>query len=58
MIRKDMAYGDRFTLAVKDFGRKVVVKVNRGCAEVSKDGKLVTITYEDSPVRGSREKSK
>ena len=58
MIRKDMPYGDRFTLAVKDFGRKVIIKVNRGYAEVSEGGKLVTITYKDSKVRGPREKSK
>lgn len=56
MIRKDMPYGDRFTLAVKDFGRKVVIKVNRGHAEVSQNGKLVTIKYNDSPVRGGEQK--
>jgi hypothetical protein len=58
MIRKDMPYGDRFSLTVKDFGRKIVIKVNRGKAEVSDNGKLVTIEYKDSNVRGSREQAK
>jgi hypothetical protein len=51
MLRKDMAYGDRLSMTVKDFGRKVVIKVNRGVAVCSPNGKLVTITYKDSPVR-------
>ena len=51
MNRKGMPYADRFSLAVKDFGRKVTVKVNRGRAVCRQNGKLVTITYKDSPVR-------
>ena len=54
MLRGDMAYGDCFKLTVKDFGTKVVIKVNRGKPEISKDGKTVTITYEDGKVRGPR----
>jgi hypothetical protein len=53
MLIKDMAYGDRLSLIVKDFGRKVVIKVNRGTAVCTQEGKLVTITYKDSPVRKS-----
>ena len=54
MIRGGTPYGDRLTLAIKDFGRKVVIKVNRGHAECSERGRLVTITYRDSPLRGPR----
>jgi hypothetical protein len=49
-----MAYGDRFNLSVKDFGRKVLITVNRGKIVSSRDGKTATITYTDSPVRGPR----
>jgi len=51
MYRKSTPYADRFSLTVKDFGRKVTIKVNRGRAVCSQNGKLVTITYKDSPVR-------
>jgi|GEM_PF-5665606 len=54
MIRPDMAYGDRFTLTVKDFGRKVEIKVNRGTAVCTQNGKKVTITYKDSPTRKTK----
>jgi len=50
-----MAHGDRFTLSVKRFGRKVIIKVNRGRITPSEDGTTATITYRDSPVRGPRE---
>lgn len=46
-----MAYGDRMTLEIKDFGRKVVIQVKRGKTEVSKHGKKVTISYHDAPAR-------
>ena len=46
-----MPYGDRFSLTVKEFGRKIVIELNRGKAKLSEDGKTVTITYRDSPVR-------
>jgi hypothetical protein len=49
-----MAYGDRFVLEVKDFGRKVVINVKRGKAECSNNGKRVTITYTDSHARGPK----
>jgi hypothetical protein len=47
-------YGDRLSLTVKDLGREVKIKVNRGKAVCSLDGKLVTITYNDSPSRKSK----
>jgi hypothetical protein len=53
-----MAYGDRFNLSVKDFGRTVVLEIKRGTAKVSNGGKRVTIKYEDSSARGPREKAK
>jgi hypothetical protein len=46
-----MAYGDRMTLEIKDFGRKVVISVSRGKI-VCRNNKKATITYSDSPVRG------
>jgi hypothetical protein len=49
-----MAYGDRFTLSIKDFGRRVLITVNRGKIVSSKNRKMATITYVDSPVRGPR----
>jgi hypothetical protein len=48
-----MAYGDRFNLSVKDFGRKVLITVNRGKIVSSRDGKTATITYTDSPGTGT-----
>ena len=48
------AYGDRFSLTVKNFGRQVVIEVNRGTAKCSLDGKRVTITYKDSKVRKAK----
>ncbi|PYT10707.1 MAG: hypothetical protein DMG59_28160 [Acidobacteria bacterium] len=54
MLSKGMDYQDRFKLTVKNFGRKVVIALNRGAAKVSKDGKTVFITYSDSSVRGQR----
>lgn len=44
-------YNDRFRLIVKEFGRKIVLELNRGKAKLSEDGKTVTITYRDSPAR-------
>jgi hypothetical protein len=46
-----MGYDDRFRLIVKEFGRKIVIELNRGKAKLSEDGKTITITYRDSPVR-------
>lgn len=54
MLKGDMDYQDRFRLVVKEFGRKVVIELNRGRAKVSDDGKTVTITYRDSPVRKAK----
>ena len=36
MIRADMPYGDRFTLAVKNFGRKVVIKLTEAMPKSAK----------------------
>jgi hypothetical protein len=51
MLRDDMDYNDRFRMIVKEFGRKIVIELNRGKAKLSDDGKTVTITYRDSLVR-------
>lgn len=53
MLSKDMDYQDRFKMTMKNFGRKVVIELNRGAAKLSEDGKAVTITYRDG-VRGQR----
>jgi hypothetical protein len=49
--REGMDYKDRFRLTVGDFGRKILIELNRGTAEVSDDKKTVVITYEDSASR-------
>lgn len=49
--RKGMQYNDRFRMTVKEFGRLIVIDLNRGKAEVSADGKTVTIRYEDDETR-------
>ena len=43
--------GDRLQLAIKDFGRTVRIKLNRGKAEISKDGKVIIIRYQERPAR-------
>jgi hypothetical protein len=53
-----MAYEDRFRMTVRNFGRKVVIEVNRGRAVASADGKVVTITYRDSATRKARKPAK
>ena len=45
MAREKAPKGDRLQLAIKDFGRVVRIRLNRGKAEISKDGKTVTIRY-------------
>jgi hypothetical protein len=57
-MEEAMAYGDRFTMDVKDFGRKVVITLKRGKAVCTENGKRVTISYEDSSVRGPKKKGK
>lgn len=54
MLKDDMDYQHRFRLTVKEFGRKIIMELNRGRAKVSEDGKIVTITYRDSPVRRAK----
>jgi hypothetical protein len=39
-----MAYGDRMTLRIKDFGRKVVIDVHRGQIQPPQNNK-VTIVF-------------
>jgi hypothetical protein len=58
MLRDDMDYNDRFRLIVKEFGREIVLELNRGRATVTPDGKTVTIRYEDAPSRKAKRKSK
>lgn len=49
--RYGMAYTDRFRMTVKDFGREILIELNRGTANVSDDGKKIIINYADSPTR-------
>jgi hypothetical protein len=56
MLRDDMDYNDRFKMTVKEFGRLIVIELNRGVAELSRDRKTVTITYNDSQTRKAKTK--
>jgi hypothetical protein len=56
--RKGFQYNDRFRLTVKEFGRIVVIDLNRGKAVCSDDGKTVTIEYEDDENRKASTKPK
>lgn len=58
MLRSDMDFNDRFRMTVKEFGRMIVIELNRGTATVSDDKKTVTINYNDSPTRKARAKLK
>jgi len=49
--RYGMAYTDRFRMTVKDFGRGILIELNRGTAEVSEDKKKVVIRYDDGQTR-------
>ena len=50
-----MAFGDRLTLSIKDFGRRVVIEAKRGKGiELSEDKKTATIHYDDDENRGKR----
>ena len=49
-----MGYGDRMALVVKDFGRHVVIDIQRGKTKLSKNGKRLTISYDDGPNRGKK----
>lgn len=53
-----MDYNDRFRLTVKEFGREILIQMNRGTAVCSEDGKTVTITYDDGKTRKSSTKVK
>jgi hypothetical protein len=47
-----MDYQDRLQLTIKDYGRKVVIRLNRGVeVECSDDMRTITIMYPDSPTR-------
>jgi hypothetical protein len=50
MAGRKAPHGDRLQLAIKDFGR-THIKLNRGKAEISKNGKKIIIRYEDSHAR-------
>jgi YD repeat-containing protein len=54
--RNGMSYQDRFRMTVKEFGRLIVIDLNRGTAEVTPDGKKVTIRYDDDENRKSATK--
>jgi hypothetical protein len=50
-----MQYSDRLKLTIKEYGRKVVIKVNRATAlVVSKDQRTITISYDDGKTRKIR----
>lgn len=48
-----MDYQDRFSLTVKNFGRRVVVVVQRGTVKCEENGRIktVTISYPDGKTR-------
>jgi hypothetical protein len=48
-----MAYGDRMTIGIKDFGRKVVIEVQRGKIKQVNTRK-VTIDYPDDENRNKK----
>jgi hypothetical protein len=55
--REGMKYEDRFRMTVRNYGREVVIELNRGKATVSDDQKTVFIKYKDAPSgRGARKK--
>jgi hypothetical protein len=45
-----MAYGDRMTMRIRDFGKSIEITVQRGKIEYQGDKKAI-IKYHDSPVR-------
>ncbi len=45
-----MAYGDRMTLKIREFGRKIEITVQRGTITRCND-RMAMIEYHDSPVR-------
>ena len=49
-----MAYGDRMALSIKEFGRKVVITLNRGRIKELPKAKKITILYPDDETRGSK----
>ena len=46
-----MDYNDRFRITLKEFGREILIELNRGEAEISEDKKTVTIRYKDGATR-------
>jgi hypothetical protein len=46
-----MAYGDRMTISIKDFGRKVVIEAKRGKIKLNKSARKATIDYLDDENR-------
>jgi hypothetical protein len=56
--RDGFVYNDRFRLTVKEFGREILIELNRGKAVCAPDGKTVTIKYEDDENRKAVTKPK
>ena len=46
-----MAYGDRMTIGIRDFGRKVEITVRRGKIVEAPELKKITVVYADDPTR-------
>jgi hypothetical protein len=49
-----MAYGDRMALSIKEFGRKVVITVNRGHIKELPKARKITILYPDDETRNRK----
>jgi len=46
-----MAYGDRMTIGITDFGRRVEITVKRGKIVEAPELKKITVVYADAPTR-------
>jgi hypothetical protein len=56
--REGMRYEDRFRMTVANYGRTVMIELNRGTAKISEDAKTIVIKYRDAPSgRGPRAKN-
>jgi hypothetical protein len=49
-----MAYGDRLTISIKDFGKKVVIEAKRGKIKLDKSERKATINYKDDENRNKK----
>jgi len=58
-IIRNPQYGDRMYLSIKEFGRRVVITLNRGRIKELPKVKKITILYPDDETSGSKlQKSK